>query len=140
MKREIKFRGKAKNGGEWVYSTTISQGTIKRKMYDWFMEVGENKWKGVVSETLGMFTGAHDKFARPIYEGDILYDSSIGRYGIVRWANFGFSFGVRILDCHNNPVSEVAGNIHDNPEMVENIEYTMGGSAHSYLVEEIEMF
>ena len=30
--REIKFRGKRVNGGEWVKSMTISYGTIKRKM------------------------------------------------------------------------------------------------------------
>ena len=32
MNREIKFRGKRVNGGEWVYGMTISNGTIKRKI------------------------------------------------------------------------------------------------------------
>lgn len=46
--RIIKFRGKRINGGEWVESMTISNGTIKRKMYDVFFEVQPDKWVGVI--------------------------------------------------------------------------------------------
>mgnify|MGYP006395538611 CR=1 FL=1 len=66
--REIKFKAVAINTGEWVYSTTISKGTIKRKRNDYFFEVGENKWTGVIDGI-------------DIYEGDILHYEGITSFG-----------------------------------------------------------
>jgi len=71
-RREIKFRGKSVNTGEWHKSMTISYGTVKRKRDDLFMEIGEEKWVGIDSKTLGQFIGIRDKNEFEVYEGDIV--------------------------------------------------------------------
>lgn len=60
MVREIKFRAQEVNTGNWSYGATISEATVKRKKGQWFMEVSENKWVGVIPETIGQFTGYRD--------------------------------------------------------------------------------
>ncbi len=75
MNREIRFRGKRVNGGEWVNSMTISHGTIKRKTYAVFFEIEPEKWVGVIPETVGQFTGittSGDGDPERIYEHDIV--------------------------------------------------------------------
>ena len=73
MKREILFKGKSVNTGEWVESMTIAKGTIKRKRDDVFMEIGENKWIGIVPSSLSQFINQKDKNGKKIFEGD--YDA-----------------------------------------------------------------
>ena len=130
MNREIKFRGKTINGNEWIYGPTISRGTIKRKSNIWFMEVAENKWKGLQHNTLGQYTGLKDKNGKEIYEGDIV-ESISGKIGYVIFLQQEMGYVVVWDNCdtrlgHRNRGGgyeydesiEVIGNIHDNPELV----------------------
>lgn len=134
--RAIKFRGKTIRSKEWVYSSTISQGTIKRKANKWFMEISENVWKGLQEGSLGQFTGLYDKDGKEIYEGDLIEVN--GRlFGVVEWHKDGYFFindtivGVRIDGGEYSPIGKmvryfsnhghdfsVIGNIHDNPELL----------------------
>lgn len=68
MKREIKFRGKRLDNGEWVIGLLV-------KMWggwhiiDWD---DENTAYPVHPDTIGQYTGMKDKNRRDIYEGDII--------------------------------------------------------------------
>jgi uncharacterized phage protein (TIGR01671 family) len=129
--REIKFRGKRKNGTEILIGDLNH---INGKVYilprtkdtplnspDWF-EVDE--------ETVGQYTGLKDKNGKEIYEGDILkfiLDNDVIEYGVVRFSTDGFwtsqneSNQEQLLsdELNSNLVYQIAGNIHENPELIQ---------------------
>jgi uncharacterized phage protein (TIGR01671 family) len=68
--REIKFRGKRKNG-EWVEGLPCERGrdgqiTNIRADEDWL-------FYDIIPETVGQFTGLKDKNGKEIWEGDITF-------------------------------------------------------------------
>ena len=78
--REILFRGKTKETGEWRY------GFVAKHKYEFeneevfVIEDEEGYWAEVIPETIGQFTGLTDKkgFTK-IFEGDIIrLDGTIG--------------------------------------------------------------
>lgn len=138
MNREIKFRGKRLNNGEWVYGSLLlwsdGDATILQN------NDGNNNavWKREVDpSTVGQYTGLKDKNGKEIYEGDIMCLSDRGshkeevivEHGLYGWMfynpktatfysdgshtycaveNYRFMFGTGVC----------IGNIHDNPELL----------------------
>ena len=133
MKREIKFRGKCKNSGEWLYgylfnyelSLTAVTPCINICIPASLEEVYSDCT--VYSDTIGQYTGLRDKDGKEIYEGDIV---SIGNNlkAVVIWFNGSFRFKDE-LSCKATYFEDmgvmmrdydvcIIGNIFDNPELL----------------------
>lgn len=116
---DISFKAKSINTEEWVYSMTISQGTIKRKRGQYFFELNEGEWVGVIPETIGQYTGCPERDGDVIYGGDIVrhYTENekgdcIPIDGEVKMINGCWCVGDERYPLFAFP-NELIGNIHD---------------------------
>lgn len=123
--REIKFRGKRLDNGEWVVGSYIEAENRDRSIAH---QIIPYKAGLVVREvdpaTVGQFTGLKDKNGKEIYEGDILTDE-FESIGVVEWrdgafvVNFADIDFFQIADCFDDFYQMWSiGNIHDNPELL----------------------
>lgn len=121
--REILFRGKCLDTGEWI------EGDLLRINGHVFIfpdpaPKGIDKYK-VDPATVGQYTGRKDKNGKKVYEADILTDK-FGSMGVVEWRDSGFvvNFGdtdiFDLSDCFGDSYQMwVVGNIHDNADLIE---------------------
>lgn len=152
--REIKFRGKRKDNGEWVYGSLtvenaydLNDGTHKpqplrtfivNQDIEWFPEPHNKRWahtrREVIPETIGQFTGLHDKNGKEIWEGDIICsgklilcvywqqesvdieDDFLGGFWATREIGIGIISPLSIWALKVQ--FEVIGNKHDTPELL----------------------
>lgn len=140
--REIIFRGKTLDKGEWVYGVpVVAKDNIADKditvMVDNPNEIvpreGLPLFEQVDSETVGQYTGLRDKNGERIFEGDILIYVDDGEYDVnekylVVFDDDEAAFRTKFYCegkymCYEdiNPCEnfEIIGNIHDNPELLE---------------------
>ena len=137
--REILFRGKRLDNGEWVEGwyqpeTTIKHWngiqetvgvTIAYKAEDGFLE-----GTLVDPSTVGQYTGLTDKNGKRIVEGDVVKTSDVTHEDVIQIPGELFAIELRkgcwTMVCGQNwdfletnyRYVEVIGNIHDNPELL----------------------
>ena len=130
--RDILFRGKRVDNGEWVYSSFIMQDK-EHKLLSTEVELFDgDKWRVVAPETVGQFTGLTDRRGKKIFEGDIIKGKRLNamvqiehRKYLIIFSNGSFCAEWYIgQDNYNNDLHDffdrkVIGNIHDNPELLE---------------------
>ena len=128
--REILFRGKRKDNGEWVYGWLII-GYDHRYYIVSYTDVnclrGRNKpyatWRSieVIPATVGQYTGLTAN-GKKIFEGDILYDDYNEDNCLIVFQEGGFDIVEDNICWHcqdcNMSDFEVIGTIHDNPELL----------------------
>lgn len=127
--REILFRGKHSEKSMWDYGDLyIDHGKVYIGSRDTMH--GVRVYGEVIPETVGQYTGLTDKNGTKIFEGDIvklrLLAAKMEWKGVCEYRNgaFGLAWqyaGERYCTFAGtcNAEYEVLGNIHDNPEMME---------------------
>ena len=150
--REILFRGKRVDNGEWIGGCLIkglfftrerredipyimSADDIEYDCFDDFTE--DNGIYRIIPETVGQYTGLHDKKGKEIFEGDVVTDKKAKNIGVitsgvyeecpeyyadhngyyVKWTDNSFKPQLNFW-CRQKYI-EVIGNIFDNSELLE---------------------
>lgn len=125
--RQIKFRGKRKDNGEWVVGSLVKiivnikfyilpLNTViddDSKIFDSLIEIRP--------DTVSQFTGSADKNMRDIYEKDIISNGT-SNY-VIEYRNGAFRLIRHNMSCYtisdvDMSEFEIIGNIHDNPELL----------------------
>ena len=128
--REILFRGKRVDNGEWIEGFYAHSGEKKYILIDNDIAVGYLAMKEVNPDTIGQYTGLTDKNGSKIFEGDIV--KCISKFNVKDMVVIFETTEFHLVDCQRYKnyteccgyrqfgmmETEVIGNIYDNPELL----------------------
>ncbi|MBC1374452.1 hypothetical protein HB839_02795 [Listeria sp. FSL L7-1699] len=129
--REIEFRGKRIDNGEWVYgnlmqfedsATFIFADERKGASTLTYAHFIINNMHAIDEKTLGQYTGLKDKNGKKIFEGDICWDEYGECYGVVKFEDAKFLYLWENIAENLWEVAddiEICGNIHENLDLLE---------------------
>ena len=125
--REILFRGKRLDNGDWVYGYYVHIGPVSCQRAYIIPEYASSLYVNEVDpSTVGQYTGLKDKNGKKVFEGDIIRKTNKGRHPEIFIANIRTCFYTN-EEVYYSPFDhftesceyEIIGNIHDNPELLE---------------------
>ena len=132
--KEIKFRGKRHDNGEWICGNLIDWGNHEQLVIFPLLEYASSlpletiiamKAKSVDYKTVGQYTGVMDKFGKEIFDGDFIRLTPLDYPKLVawneeqcRWDMYIDNFPVSGFNKQSLKNYEVIGNIYDNPELL----------------------
>lgn len=131
--REILFRGKRLDNGEWVEGNLFVSDTNGRAYILAGSRIVTIEWE-IDPSTVGQYTGQKDKNGKRIFEGDIMKQKDITYQGEIQIegekylvaSSSGCWFGICKKTDYKSAIflselcntGEVIGNIHDNAELL----------------------
>lgn len=129
--REVLFRGKRRDNGEWTYGSLLKPifGAKPAILQDASVDDScrlDFEYHFIDPDTVGQYAGMEDCSGKKIFEGDIMKTAITGlthHTGVVEFADG--AFGLRCTDggafflCFVAGSYAIIGNIHDNPELLE---------------------
>ena len=129
--REILFRGKLTDNSKWVYGCLLDKiyGAVPVIMSEQSVDDAFNlefEYDHVQEKTVGQYTGMKDKNGKRIFEGDICKVKNLLYKVEFIYSCWWFTIlSSKVYCCpafnsHCGEYCEIVGNIHDNPELLEN--------------------
>ena len=134
--REILFRAKRKDNGEWVegflFKTQEHTYIAYAEQFDDDLFLSpKNIFIEVIPETVGQYTGLTDKNGKKIFEGDICQIKGISYIDetpfVIEWNNeycgwfwkdLNFASATDGITQDITKTAKIIGNIHDNHELL----------------------
>lgn len=125
--REILFRGKRIDNGEWVQGYPCRYGWIGKEKDYIIPDYASALYTAEVDpETIGQYTGLTDMNGNKIFEGDIIKNIITGEKGVIQWFDERSAFMMwsrtknAIYFLYDKTFSNIriVGNVFDNPELL----------------------
>ena len=123
--REIKFRGKDVETGEWRYGSLIIEGNTPYIMCGklYFLDDNSGKFAGIYQvdpKTVGQYTEFKTKNGTEVYEYDIVKFRSedVEGIGVIKYNPPQFKILAEFFLGGKAEILEVIGNVFDNPELI----------------------